>query len=207
MKINPDKLTEMGYLPFDTLPHNDLAKFLQPYLFKKNKYVIFYQIATFTPLFLWLGLITGAYLREGFDADFLHFFYGFSLAFLLIPLHEYLHALAYRYVGATQISYGADIKKFVFFALADKFVADSREFRIVALTPFVCITLFSIFLCFFLPIQWIYTVLGLIFTHSLFCGGDFGLLSYLWEHREKNLVTFDDVPAKVSYFYMHNSEK
>lgn len=205
MKTKPEILTQEGYQHFETLHHSELGKFLKPYLFKKNRFTIFYHLATFLPLAIFcilMGLNAG---KQSFDFDHLsRFFYGFSIAFLLVPLHEYLHGLAYRYVGAGQVSYGADIKKFVFFAMADRFVANAREFFIVALTPFVVISLLAIALYFVLPSDWSVTMLGLLFVHSMFCGGDFGLLSYFEEHREKQMVTYDDVANQVSYFYVRN---
>jgi hypothetical protein len=85
--------------------------------------------------------------------------------------------------------------------MADHFVAGGKEFIVVALSPYAMITLLSAAGMFMVPGYWNFTLLGIIFMHTLFCGGDFALLSYFHENREKELVTFDDVEQKVSYFY------
>lgn len=202
MKTLPNELPQHGYTEKAILSHTELIVFLRPYLFKANPYIIFYHVATFLPLAIFISSIGLQVAKHQYDWDMLsHFFYGFSIAFLLIPIHEGLHGLAYKYLGAPKVSYGANLRKFVFFALADKYVVDYREFRIVALTPFVVITLITSILYALSSIYWGYTCLGLIFVHSMCCGGDFGLLSYFWEHRNKTIVTYDDVEQKVSYFY------
>jgi hypothetical protein len=33
------------------------------------------------------------------------------------------------------------------------------------------------------------------------CSGDFGLISYFEYNKERQIVTFDDVEQKLSYFY------
>jgi hypothetical protein len=86
-------------------------------------------------------------------------------------------------------------------AMADQFVASRREFRLVALAPFLLINLVSIFLFFTVPLAWTYTVLGTLLTHTAFCSGDFGLLSYFEFHQDKEVVTYDDKENQVSYFY------
>ena len=38
------------------------------------------------------------------------------------------------------------------------------------------------------------------------CSGDFGLLSYFEFNKDKQVVTYDDIENKISYFYGHTSE-
>ena len=70
--------------------------------------------------------------------------YGFAIAFTLVPIHEYIHALAYKSQGAATTSFDANWKKFYFMAIADKFVASKKEFQIIALAPFITINLILI---------------------------------------------------------------
>ncbi len=201
MKIEVDELQNAGYEPFATLYLSDIAGFIKPYLSKKNIYVYSYYAASGIPLILFMAMMGFVLAKnQGVANFFSNFFLGFSFAFLLLPLHEYIHGLAYRYVGAKNISYGADWKKFVFYAVADKFVANYQEFKIVALAPFMVITFLGIVLFFVLPADWKYSMVGMIFLHSAFCGGDFGLLSFFKENIDKEIVTYDDVPNKISYF-------
>lgn len=132
---------------------------------------------------------------------FVHFCYGSTIALLLIPLHEVLHAIAYKYVGATKTSYMANLKKFYFAAMAHNFVTSRSEFRIVALLPFACISAACIAILPFLPPAWAFTAASTLLTHTVFCSGDFALLSYFEIHQAKRPITYDDAHNKISYFY------
>ena len=134
MKIKPDELSENGYFLLDELGHQELVPFIQTYMKKWTKYSVFYYISNF----LIFGLV-GYFFVKGYSlADysignrFTHFSYGLAIAFALLPLHEYIHVLAYKSQGATNTSYDANLKKFYFMALADKFVANKKEFEVVA---------------------------------------------------------------------------
>jgi hypothetical protein len=118
-----------------------------------------------------------------------------------VPLHEYIHVLAYRSQGAVNTSYAANLKKFFFMALADKFVANKKEFEVVALAPFVVISMAAVILFLVLSKEWQLSMAGLLLAHTAMCSGDFGLLSYFEMHKDKQVVTYDDVENKLSYFY------
>ncbi len=136
-----------------------------------------------------------------FSTEFIYFSYGLLATFTLIPLHEYIHALAYKYVGAKNTSYDMNLKKFYFMAMADKFVANAKQFRIVILAPFITISLACLLLFFILSGNWIYFPIGLFFTHTLFCSGDFGLLCYYETHKQKDIYTYDDKATGETFFY------
>ena len=86
-------------------------------------------------------------------------------------------------------------------ALADKFVANRKEFQIVALLPFIVISTTLLILLCFAGQVWSFTILGVLLTHTAFCSGDFGLLSYFDYHKDKDVVTYDDIENRISYFY------
>lgn len=208
MKIRPEELTGKGYVLLDNLSHRELAPFIQTYIRKKTKYSILYYLSNL----LIFGL-AGYFFMTGFnkpDFDlgnrFTHFCYGLAIAFALLPLHEYIHVLAYKYQGAANTSYDANLKKFYFMALADKFVANKKEFEIVALSPFVVITPILIVLLFVVNSNWALTMVGILLTHTAMCSGDFGLLSYFEFHKDKQVVTYDDTENKISYFYGQTNE-
>ena len=58
----------------------------------------------------------------------------FSLSALIV-IHELLHAIAYLAIGARRISFGSVLRKFIFYAIADRQVINSRAFHVVALMP------------------------------------------------------------------------
>ena len=86
-------------------------------------------------------------------------------------------------------------------ALADKFVANRKEFTIVALAPFIVISVTLLILFFIVSNIWTLTIAGILLSHTAMCSGDFGLLSYFECHKNKQVVTYDDVANKITYFY------
>ena len=203
MKIKPHELENNGYVLMDSLGHKELIPFVRTYIKKRTKisslYTIF-NIIIIVGLLLWFWKNYGT---DGFSIGngITHFSYGIAIAFLLIPLHEYIHVLAYKSQGAENTSYSANLRKFYFMAIADKFVANKKEFQVVALAPFVVISTTLILLLFFVSNLWIFTILGILLTHTAFTSGDFGLLSYFEFHKETEMVTYDDKEKNISYFY------
>ncbi len=209
MKIKPDELTKNGYVLLDKLGHKELVPFIRTYIKKRTKYSMFYYLSNF----ILFGLV-GYFFVQGYNLPnysfgdrFTHFSYGLAIALLLIPLHEYIHVLAYKSQGATNTSYDVNLKKFYFMALADKFVANKKEFEIAALAPFVVITTTLIILLFLANTNLKLTISAVLFAHTAMCSGDFGLLSYFEFNKEKQIVTYDDVENKISYFYGKTSER
>ena len=203
MKIRPEELTEKGYVLLDQLGHKELVPFIRTYMKKRTKYSVFYYISNLVIFGLAGYFFVDGYDLPGFNLGvrFTHFAYGLGIAFLLVPLHEYIHVLAYKSQGAANTSYAANLKKFYFMALADKFVANKKEFEIVALAPFTVITMGLIALLFIVTTPWTLTIIGILLAHTAMCSGDFGLLSYFEFHKENETVTYDDVENKISYFY------
>lgn len=203
MKIKPDELSENGYVLLDKLGHKELVPFIRTYLKKRTKYSVFYYLSNLIVVGLAGYFFVADYDLPGYNLGdrFTHFSYGLAIAFLLLPLHEYIHVLAYKSQGATNTSYDANLKKFYFMALADKFVANKKEFEIVALAPFTIITTVLTVLLFLVNPDWTLTIIGALLTHTAMCSGDFGLLSFFEFHKDKETVTYDDVENKISYFY------
>lgn len=202
MKIHPSQLEAAEFVLKEALVHDELVPFVQQYLRAGNRWSRGFTVANL----LVFGLVTwlifdqvaagGVFLEELAELGL-----GISLAFLLVVPHEWIHGLAYRQVGAPRVRYTAIWKKFIFTAQAPYFVADAREFRIVALAPFVVISSVLVLLVIGLPEQRL-LFSGALLTHTAFCSGDFGLLSYFYQHRREELVTYDDVDGQRSYFYV-----
>ena len=203
MRIRPEELTNNGYILLDKLGHKELVPFIRTYIKKRTKYSVFYYLSNF----IVFGL-AGYFFVQGYNLPsysfgdrFTHFSYGLAIAFALLPLHEYIHVLAYKSQGSTNTSYDANLKKFYFMALADNFVANKKEFEVVALAPFIVITTTLIILLLLVNTNWTLTISSVLLAHTAMCSGDFGLLSYFEFNKEKQTVTYDDVENKVSYFY------
>jgi hypothetical protein len=203
MDITPESLTEKNFILLDKLDHKELIPFVQLYMNKRTvASVAFYVINTI------MFAVAGFFFTKGYLEDHYGILWGFSqfslgilFALLLMPLHEFIHVLAYKSQGAINTSYDANLKKFYFMALADKFVANRKEFQIVALAPFTVISFTLLALIPFANPTWMITVLGTLVIHTAMCSGDFGLLSYFDFHKKQEIVTYDDKKSGVSYFY------
>jgi len=203
MKIRPEELSEKGYVLLDKLEHKELVPFIKTYMSKRTKYSTFYYLSNM----IVFGIVGYFFVQDYNLANysignrFTHFSYGLAIAFALLPLHEFIHVLAYKSQGAINTSYDVNLKKFYFMALADKFVADKKEFKVIALAPFIVITTTLLILLFAFKSNWTLTISGVLLAHTAMCSGDFGLLSYFEFNKDKQPVIFDDVENKISYFY------
>lgn len=203
MRITPDELDKADYVLLDELSHNQLGPFVKLYLSKKNFFTVFFTCINFL---FFIAVITLSYFYKttihlSTGIELFHLLCGILLALFLIPLHELIHKIAYKAQGAERTWIYTNLRKFYFLAIADKFVANRKEFVIIALAPFVIITLILLALLFFLSPSWQLTILGAIVTHNVCCTGDFGLLSYFDFHRSKQLITFDDKQKGATFFY------
>jgi hypothetical protein len=132
----------------------------------------------------------------------------FSLAALvfcfsvLIIIHELLHGIALKLAGAKRVTYGGYLKKFIFYAEADQFVINHRQFAFIALTPLVVVKMVTLIgIIFFFSHPLFYFLIFVMSAHSLFCAGDIGLLSVFQQFKNTEIFTFDVKAEKTSYFF------
>ncbi len=121
---------------------------------------------------------------------------------LLIIIHELLHLLALKITGAPKVTIGGYLKKFIFYAEADRHVLNREQFALVALTPLVVvkvITLIGIIVTINEPA--FYFWMFVMSAHSLFCAGDIGMLSFFDRFPESKVYTYDVQEEKRSYFF------
>lgn len=203
--ISPiDLKDEAKYQEIATLSHDDIAPFVKEQIAHRNSYTLFYfrfNVLMMFVLIVWLFFdISKNHLEMSNVLMYLGI--GVLASFtIMIPIHELIHGITYKLVGAPKVSYGGSFKKFVFYAAADKFVIGRRNFKMVALAPFVIVTSIAILSLLFVGPYYKWISLGIIFAHTALCGGDFGMISFFEKNREKELYTYDDIAAKISYFY------
>lgn len=208
MRLNPSELYNNGYQLLDQLDHKELVPFIRTYIKKRTKFSLIYNLSN-ALCFAFAGycFIRGFKSTEyNFGVNLSHFSYGIALAFLFLPVHEYIHVLAYKSKGALNTSYSANLRKFYFMALADQFVANKKEFAIIALAPFTIISSVLILGIILSPAAFTITFAGSLLTHTAMCSGDFGLLSYFDYHKDKEVLTYDDIESKTTFFYCKNLE-
>jgi len=128
--------------------------------------------------------------------------FGFFIgAIPVIPVHEGIHGMACKLLGAKKIVYGVEWKYMMFYAAAHNFVMNRTQFSIVALSPFVMITGLFITISYFSHGVGLLLWISAAFFHSTMCIGDFGLLSFFRENPGKKIFTYDNTEENKSYFF------
>lgn len=186
------------------LDHEQLIKFVQSNLRAWNPVTIFYFIVNIL-FFLWGGYKIFkdiALHATGWDFILTRLGIGFFATFIIgFFIHENLHLLAYKILGAKQATVKIQWRKIVFLALADQFVLNRKEFYFLAILPFLVITSLLFVGMTFADDNLLYVLLGILLFHTGGCSGDFALISFFYSNRHKNILTYDDVPANKSFFW------
>lgn len=120
---------------------------------------------------------------------------------LIIPVHELLHVIPYYFTGARNIRVGMDLKQYLFFVSAHRYVATPFQFCIVAILPYLLISVTFTLIIFSLPGLWKWSLSLFLFVHATMCAGDIAILNFYVLNRDKKIFTWDDVDKKESYFY------
>lgn len=203
MELKIEHLEEEGYHLQDVLHHEDLVPFVQGIFKKPNlmtRLFIGMNIILLVGMFGWmLYEIIGLQRAVGTVLGQIGF--GIFLILPIIPIHEWLHGLAYKWLGAEKVHYTAHFKKFYFTAQAHNFIVGEQGFYLLAFTPFVVISFVAILLMVLLPATYWMLLITFLFMHTTACGGDFALAAYFYGKKNTGLITFDDVPKKMTYFY------
>ena len=193
-----------GYEQWVVLSHDEILPFVQDEFGRRGWLTRFYLLLNLA--FLLFMILLGAWQAShgliGAGRAILNSILGFALTLsLLVPVHEAIHGLAYKLVGAPQVHYGSDLKKFIFYAMADHFVVGFPRFVFVALAPFFTINFFAALSIFYVSLNHQWILLGVLLMHTGACAGDFAMLSFFLRIRKQGLFTYDDVSKNASYFY------
>jgi hypothetical protein len=206
-KLNPEDLqTNSEFELLEKVSHQDLKLFVMEQV-RKEKYIIrFYSVYQMVLMTLFAFFLTRSIIFSIKGHSEALAYVGLAILFslsILIVIHELLHALAYLITGSRKISFGFILKKFVFYALADRQVVGSRAFHIVALAPFVVVKLVALFgIIVFYNEPSVYFFLSVMCIHSLFCAGDMAMLAFYNIHRGKEIYNFDNRSEGKTYFYI-----
>ncbi|MFV0268456.1 MAG: DUF3267 domain-containing protein [Draconibacterium sp.] len=188
------------------LSHKNIKSFVLDQLGQGGRISIAFMIYQSLMIILGMFLVTRAIIQALHDALENLYFTIAALLFCftaLIPIHELLHGLAIKLCGAPTVHYGAYLRKFIFYAEADRHVINRTQFAWIALTPLLVVKLVTLVLSlFFWHTPWLYFFLLTMAVHSLFCAGDIGLLSVFYRHKNAEIYTFDVKAEKKSYYYL-----
>lgn len=196
-------LRERGYEEYARFSFNELAVPLQQGLRSGNIYATAFFI-TILMGFGGIGAFAAHFLLTGTLSGGQVFWYtlaGVPATLLLVPLHELIHGWAFRWSGAKDIRYGVIWKKLMFYAVAHCFAVNYRQFRYIALAPFVVLSLLLAVTIFWVSAPWKAFILGILVFHAICCAGDFGLCAYFYQVRHRQPLSFDDANEGVTYFY------
>lgn len=198
--MTPDRLAEPGYALLAEMTHTSLAEFVVEYFLRRPTWLTrahhAMTVATIAAV-VWTALATDRSLK-GCALDFVLAFV--ALVVIILPLHELLHAVAYRLAGARDIRWDYSMKMLAVWVIAHRFVATARPFVIVALLPFVVLNTMLVVMAVAVP-QIAVFLLFVLLWHLHGSIGDWSLLNFIWIHRRRGFWTFDDAEAGKSYFF------
>ncbi len=127
--------------------------------------------------------------------------YGMAAGSLaVVPVHEGIHGLAYKLLGAGRVHFGADLQQMIFFVTSDRYPVSGKELSFLALAPFVMINLATVGIVLWLSPEIFLFPAFFLFTHNLMCIGDFAVVNYVYLHPRR-VYSFDEVEQKRSYFF------
>lgn len=148
-----------------------------------------------------IGYNIGGKIKE-YDVPLAQIGWAFGfLLLVLLPIHEGIHGLVFKLLGAEKVGFGWTPKSFMVYAYSQKFVMTLKENAIVAVMPFLIITLALILGIFVMPAYKTLFISSLV-LHTYGCLGDFILIKYYWKNRTKEMFTYDDIEGEsMTYFF------
>ena len=200
--VSVDNLWQSGkYKLLKTLRYSEILDFIFENISFKNASSFFYFFYNIVTIIILTGFCILFY-QSGFNNFFRYLLGGITAgSILVIPVHELIHGITYKLLGAPKINFGADFKQMLFYVAADKFVLNRNGFYLVAISPFFVINIFTIILLLNFSIPLIISGLSFLLLHNIMCIGDFALVSYFKRFRDKDLFTYDDHKEMTSYIF------
>jgi hypothetical protein len=185
-----------------TVSYAGLVQFILDNIKQKTGLMLFFWTACI--LFLVMAISIRINIAGYYPASktAMHAVFGLIIfPVLCIPLHEILHVIPYYLSGARNIRAGMDLKQYLFYVTAHRHVASPLQFRIVALIPFLVITIITLILVLYMPGLWKWSLSLFLFVHTTMCAGDFAMLNFYSINSDKKIYTWDDAYKKEAYFY------
>jgi len=184
-----------------TVDHDAIHAWVRPYLFSISPVTIAYWTLNCCVIgwvvLAWSGVNKG--IIDTFSILALGMCSGWIL---LLPVHEYVHAIAYRATGASDARVVYTLRRLTALCIAPGHVVSGRQFAFVALAPFVVLNS-ALAIAAFAALPGVFTMvlLGALLIHVGACSGDIAFVQYVWLHRSDELYTYDDSRTPQTYFY------
>jgi hypothetical protein len=193
MAITVDDLKdESRYRLLRSISYSEILTFVVDYLKRKTILTVFFWSSC-------LLFISGYFELKRIMTHTLLGLIVFPV--LIIPIHEILHIIPYFISGARRIKVAMDLSQYMFYVTAHRYVATSRQFKIVALVPFITLSITALILVFYLPGLWKWSISLFMFVHTTMCAGDFAMLNFYHINKSRKIYTWDDAELKEAYFY------
>ena len=181
--------------------HSDVIPFVRQHLYHQSWVTTLYWLLNVAAV----GVIYIFWRRSGLpilDA-FPQVCLGMAAGYvLLLPIHEHLHGLAYRLVGARRVKVRYNPNRFTALCEAPGAVVSGGEFIFVCLTPIVLLNPLLAVLAFTLTKAKLALMsAGALLLHTGGCSGDVGLVNFVWQHRECRTFTVDDADQQRARFF------
>jgi hypothetical protein len=206
VKVTIEELHESGnYELAETLDYRSMLGFVIRHM--KPRGFVMVSFYVFLGITVFIGVLVSVFLlvknTTGFVVTIGKGIFILVISMVpLIPIHELLHGLAFKLIGAKKLTFGANLKEMVFYVTSHGFVLNQRQFYFIALTPFAVLNILFIPFLFVnsINIQWIAAML--LAFHTSCCIGDFALMAYFARSsKHADFYTYDDVLTKTSYFF------
>jgi hypothetical protein len=181
------------------MTHETLAEFVIHWFFRRSSWLTWaHHLMSLAAL---IAAIATVVQRHGVFRTLADFVLSLAvLVLVILPLHEGLHAVAYRLMGARDIRWDWSPRMLAVWVIAHRFVVGPRGFVFVALAPFVVLNAILIAAAVLLP-QFAVLLLFVLLVHLHGCAGDWSLLNFVWLNRQRGFLTYDDAVAGKSYFF------
>lgn len=185
-----------------TISYSDILPFILDHLKRKTIITVLFWLLCVIFLGQAILILINISKYSEYRNIFIHTVFGLiAFPILVIPIHEFVHIITYFFLGARNIRFGMDLSQYIFYVTAHRFVCSSWQFRLVAITPFILISLLSILFLFSFHGIMRWSLSLFLFVHTTMCAGDFAMLNYYYINKFKRIYSWDDVEVKKAYFY------
>ena len=186
--------------PLEVLDHAALVPATNRWLRRPSLVLFLYGAANGAALagVAWAVARSGTPVLEALSRVCLGVVLGYAA---LVPVHENVHALAYRSVGARNVAVTYKWRTLTAFCAANRFVTGGWSFAWVCAAPFFLLNPLLMVLVLTVPPAWKPVMAGALLLHVGACSGDVGMLNYQWTLRPAPLVTYDDLDEGKTYFF------
>ncbi len=199
-RLLPEHLAPPEFTLLGEMTHASLAEFVIEYFLRRRSWLTHAHHAL-SIITVAAAVIVALRIERPLTLCVLDFFLALAALFVIVlPVHEFLHAAAYRLSGATDIRWDYSLRMAAVWVTAHRFVATTWPFVFVALAPFVVINAALIAGAIAFPKLAVFLLFVLLW-HLHGSIGDWALLNFIWLHRARGFWTFDDAEAGKSYFY------